>query len=125
MSERRDGHSWLVWDKRARELKTVDPHPHDGSPPKSKGYWWAIWTSKADGTTDPDDPPGPLPEIVYVFENCLDQASDEYLAVHVGGVETTQWLENFKWLRPVNDKAPAIEPTDPSLTSPDTMGIPE
>lgn len=27
MTERRDGHSKLVWDKETRSFKTVDPHP--------------------------------------------------------------------------------------------------
>jgi hypothetical protein len=29
MTERRQGHSKLVWDKDAQALKTVDPHPRD------------------------------------------------------------------------------------------------
>lgn len=91
--------------------------------PTTKGYWWAIWTSKAPGTADPDDPPGPLPEIVYVYVNCLVETDDEHLAVAVNGVEQCQWLENFIWLRPVKDVAPEIP--DNSLTDPETMGLPE
>lgn len=29
MTERRDGHSKLVWDKTAQAIKTVDPHQGD------------------------------------------------------------------------------------------------
>lgn len=72
--------------------------------PTKEGYWWAIWKSKAAGTTDPDDPPGPIPEIVYVMVNCFNKDENEHLGVFVGGVDKMQWLENFEWLRPVTDQ---------------------
>lgn len=31
MTERRQGHSKLVWDKASQSMKTVDPHPRDSS----------------------------------------------------------------------------------------------
>lgn len=32
MTERRDGHSKIVYDKETRSLKTVDPHPETSDP---------------------------------------------------------------------------------------------
>jgi hypothetical protein len=72
--------------------------------PEKPGWWWAIWKSKAEGTADPDDEPGPNPEIVEVIENCIDETDPEYLGVFVGGVGNMQFLENFEWLRMVRDQ---------------------
>lgn len=71
--------------------------------PTRPGWWWAKWTSKAPGTADPDDAPSGHPEIVEVIENCIDETDPEHLGVFVGGVGKMQWLENFEWLRVVND----------------------
>lgn len=66
--------------------------------PKAPGFYWAKWKIKSPGTAEEDDAPwGQDWEVVDVFENCIDQTDDEYLMVHVSGVEKAQALENFFW----------------------------
>ena len=52
---------------------------------------------KSPGTAEEDDPPSAQWEVVQVFENCIDETSDEYLMVAVAGVAKAQAIENFYW----------------------------
>jgi hypothetical protein len=66
--------------------------------PKKAGHYWAKWRIANDGTREGDElTPSDTWEVVQVFENCLDHTDDEFLAVHVPGVERSQSLENFVW----------------------------
>lgn len=42
-------------------------------------------------------------EVMQVFENCIDPADDEHLAVHVPGISPAQWLPDFVWGPRVED----------------------
>lgn len=75
--------------------------------PKKAGHYWARWKIKSPGTAEEDDPPSGQWEVVQVFENCIDETDDEYLAVAVAGVERSQSLENFFWGERVPEPAGA------------------
>lgn len=47
MTERRDGHSKLIWEKGAQAFKTVDPHPETAKPVMT---WRPIESAPKDGT---------------------------------------------------------------------------
>lgn len=36
-------------------------------------------------------------EVVQVFENSADPNDEEYLGVHVPGIEPCQWVQDFVW----------------------------
>lgn len=68
--------------------------------PTTPGFYWALWRSAAPGTADNGE--GCMGadaewEVVEVWENSLDPSDDEYLMVHVGGVEKGQGLHRFEW----------------------------
>jgi hypothetical protein len=48
MTERRDGHSKLVWDKAAQKMTTVDPHPplRSARPSGSNADEWHLFLSE-------------------------------------------------------------------------------
>jgi hypothetical protein len=66
--------------------------------PIREGFYWAKWRIAEDGTREADElTPSDDWEVVYVFENCLDEASDERFMASVPGVERAQSMENFFW----------------------------
>lgn len=65
--------------------------------PTEPGHYWAKWKIKSPGTAEEHDPPGGEWEVVQVFQNCIDEDSDEYVMVSVAGVERSQSVENFFW----------------------------
>lgn len=67
--------------------------------PTTEGFYWARWIKAVPGTRDADEIiPGDQPEVMYVFENCIDRTNPEYLMVEVPGVERPQALDCFEWL---------------------------
>lgn len=68
--------------------------------PTKPGFYWAKWRIAAAGTADNGE--GCMGtdadwEVVEVWENSLDTSDDEYLMVHVPGVEKGQSIDNFYW----------------------------
>ena len=81
-----------------RDARAMGPEwQRDGAVPDKEGFWWGKWRIKAEGTSDPNDPPGNEWEVMHVVENTLDVDDDEHLMVMVPGVEKWQPLENFVW----------------------------
>lgn len=77
--------------------------------PKAEGFYWGKWKIKAEGTSDPDDPPGDEWEVMHVVENCLDETDDEFLMVMVPGVDKWQAIQDFFW-----GPGPLVVPDDPN-----------
>jgi hypothetical protein len=66
--------------------------------PTREGFWWAKWRiCDQDNHEAQSYLPSDKWEVVFVFENCLDEDDPEYLMVEVGGVAEGQSLENFIW----------------------------
>lgn len=66
--------------------------------PTRPGHYWAKWRIANDGTPEGDEQtPSDVWEVVQVFENCIDNTSDEYLMVNVPGQTKAQSIENFYW----------------------------
>lgn len=67
--------------------------------PTKPGFYWGKWRIADDGTHEADLVNMMVHdwEVVHVFENCLDEGSDERFRVEVPGVRESQALENFFW----------------------------
>lgn len=66
--------------------------------PIREGFYWAKWRIANDDTREAEElTPSDSWEVVYVFENSFDLASDERFMASVPGVEKSQSVENFYW----------------------------
>jgi len=69
-----------------------------GAAPTREGFYWAKWRIADDGTREGEElTPSDDWEVVYLFENSQDEASDERFMASVPGVERSQSVENFFW----------------------------
>lgn len=66
--------------------------------PDGPGFYWAKLVRASPGTRDAEDALSVEFEVVDVFVNDFDPASNEHLRVFVPGVERSQSLDNFEWL---------------------------
>lgn len=73
--------------------------------PTKPGWYWAKLV-RPTNMPEGEDWASSDWEIVEVYENCLDETDDEYLAVFVGGIGPSQWLKDFEWGPEVKDKPP-------------------
>ena len=79
--------------------------------PTVKGFYWAKWVKIEGG--EPDDYLTGKPEVVEVFENCIDEKDDEFLRVFVTGFSKSQSPENFEWISMIS-QPPAQNEKDPT-----------
>ena len=73
-----------------------DPTKHAAS--QTSWFLWAKWlAAEWDVRHGPALTSSNDWDVVYVFENTIDEREDEFLRVLVVGVEGAQSIENFEW----------------------------